>query len=60
MSSLAAALADRRPELGQAVNPTGAQRGNSSRKAGYFIVSAGLLFVIITPGQRQYRRSRRG
>ncbi len=56
MTSLAAALSDRRAELGQALNATGAQRGNSNRNDGYFIVSGRLIFIIITPGQRIYRR----
>lgn len=60
MTPLAAALSDRRPELSQPLNPVGAQRGNSGRRDGYFILSARLIFVIITPSQRNYRRMRRG
>ena len=58
MSSLAVALSDRRPELGTTPNRPGAQRGNTGRNDGYFIVSARLIFIIITPGQRSYRRQR--
>lgn len=56
MESLAAALADRRLELGQPLNPAGAKRGNSGKRDGYFVLSARLIFVIITPSQRNYRR----
>lgn len=56
MEPLAAALADRRRELGQPLNPTGAKRGNPDRRDGYFILSARMIFVIITPSQRNYRR----
>lgn len=56
MEPMAATLSDRRPELGQPLNPTGAKRGNSGRRDGYFILSARLIFVIITPSQRNYRR----
>ncbi len=56
MSPLRASLSDRRLELGQVPNPTGAKRGNSGRRDGYFIVSARLVFVLITPSQRNYRR----
>ena len=58
MSPLAVALSDRRAELGTTPNHPGAQRGNTSRNDGYFIVSGRLVFVIITPGQRSYRRQR--
>jgi hypothetical protein len=56
MEPLAAALSDRRLELGQTPNPTGAKRGNSSRNDGYFVLSARVVWVIITPSQRNYRR----
>ena len=56
MEPLAAALADRRPELGQPLNLAGAKRGNSGKRDGYFVLSARLIFVIITPSQRNYRR----
>ncbi len=56
MEPMAAALADRRFELGQTLNPAGAKRGNSGRRDGYFVLSARLIFVIITPSQRNYRR----
>ncbi|WP_461107751.1 hypothetical protein [Spirosoma koreense] len=56
MDPLAAALADRRSELGQTPNPAGAKRGNPDRHDGYFILSARLIFVILTPSQRNYRR----
>ncbi|MFD2938024.1 hypothetical protein [Spirosoma flavum] len=57
MEPLAAALSDRRLELGQTPNVAGNQRGNSNRRDGYFILSARLIFVIITPSQQNYRRS---
>lgn len=57
MGELRAALADRRLELGQTPNPAGAQRGNSGRRDGYFILSARLIFVISTPAQRHYRQT---
>jgi hypothetical protein len=56
MNPFAAALSDRRPELGLKPNAPGAQRGNSNRRDGYFVLSARLIFVIITPAQRNYRR----
>ncbi|MFD2573501.1 hypothetical protein ACFSUS_22870 [Spirosoma soli] len=56
MEPLAAALSDRRLEIGQTPNSIGAQRGNSNRNDGYFIVSGRLIFILITPGQRSYRR----
>ena len=56
MEPLAAALSDRRPELGQSPNTVGAIRGNSNRRDGYVVLSVRLIFVIITPSQRNYRR----
>lgn len=56
MSSLALALSDRRAELGTTPNQPGDQRGNPHRRDGYFVLSARLIFVIITPSQRKYRR----
>lgn len=56
MEPLAAALADRRLELGQTPNAVGAIRGNSSRRDGYVVLSVRLIFIIITPSQRNYRR----
>lgn len=56
MEPLAAALSDRRFEFGQILNPTGAKRGNPDKRDGYFILSARLIFVLITPSQRNYRR----
>lgn len=58
MSSLAVALSDRRAELGTTPNRPGEQRGNTGKNDGYFIMSGRLIFVIITPGQRSYRRQR--
>ncbi|WP_461067823.1 hypothetical protein [Spirosoma horti] len=55
-TALEVALSDRRPELGQPLNRPGAQRGNSNRRDGYLIVSARLIYVLITPSQRNYRR----
>ncbi|WP_425290829.1 hypothetical protein [Spirosoma linguale] len=56
MDPFAAALSDRRLELGLKPNAPGAQRGNSQRRDGYFILSARLVFVINTPSYRNYRR----
>ena len=56
MGSLAAALSDRRAELGTTLNRPGEQRGNTGKHDGYFVLSGRLIFVIITPGQRSYRR----
>ncbi|QMW07166.1 hypothetical protein H3H32_32445 [Spirosoma foliorum] len=56
MQPLAAALSDRRAELGTTLNQPGEQRGNTGKNDGYFVVSGRLIFVIITPGQRSYRR----
>ena len=57
MSSLGASLADRRAELGTTLNRPGEQRGNTGKNDGYFILSARLLFIVMTPTQRNYRRS---
>lgn len=56
MDPLAAALSDRRAEINEPSNSIGAKRGNPSRRDGYFVLSARLIFVIITPSQRNYRR----
>jgi hypothetical protein len=56
MSPVAAALSDRRPEIGLEPNEVGEQRGNSGRNDGYFILSARFIFVLMTPSQRNYRR----
>ncbi|GAB3041248.1 outer membrane beta-barrel protein [Spirosoma pulveris] len=56
MDPFAAALSDRRLELGLKPNAPGAQRGNSQCRDGYFILSARLVFVINTPSYRNYRR----
>ncbi|QJD80336.1 hypothetical protein [Spirosoma rhododendri] len=60
MSSLAAALSDRRSEIGLPPNRPGAKRGNSDKNDGYFIVSVRGVYVIRTRWDRGYRRSRRG
>lgn len=60
MDPLAAALSDRRPEIGQLPNGVGAKRGNDTRRDGYFILSGRLRWIITTTKQQQYRRSRRG
>ena len=57
MSEIRAALSDRRLELGQTPNVAGAQRGNSGRRDGYFVVSVRLIFVVMTPAQRHYRQA---
>ena len=56
MTPVAAALADRAPEIGSPANPVGARRGNPKRNDGYLTISARLIFIIITPQQRSYRR----
>ena len=56
LSLLAAALSDRRAELGTTRNQAGEQRGHTGKNDGYFIVTGRLVFVIITHGQRSYRR----
>ena len=56
MSLLGAALADRRAELGTTLNRPGEQRGNTGKNDGYFTLMGRLIFVVITPGQRSYRR----
>jgi len=56
MTPLAAALSDRAPEVGTAPNAPGAKRGNSKRNDGYLTLSARVVFIIITPQQRLYRR----
>lgn len=56
MSPIAAALSDRRTEIGLEPSKIGEQRGNSSRNDGYFILSARFIFVLMTPSQRNYRR----
>ncbi len=56
MDVFAAALSDRRLELGTVPNIPGAQRGNSNRRDGYFVLSVRLVFVAMTHTQRNYRR----
>ena len=56
MSPLSAALADRRAELGTPLNRPGEQRGHTGKNDGYFALTGRLVFVLITPGQRGYRR----
>ena len=43
---VAAALSDRRPELGLAAKPAGTQRGNPDDNDGYFILSAKLEYYL--------------
>jgi hypothetical protein len=56
MDPLAVALSDRRAEIGGKPTVAGEQRGNNGKNDGYFVVSGRLIFVIITPSQRNYRR----
>ncbi|GAB3640554.1 hypothetical protein GCM10027423_11900 [Spirosoma arcticum] len=56
MTPVAASLSDRRMEIGTAPNSAGAKRGNPKRNDGYLIVSARLIYTLITPRQRNYRR----
>ncbi|GAB3730638.1 hypothetical protein [Spirosoma lituiforme] len=56
-TALEVALSDRRLELGQSLNPPGAQRGNSTRRDGYLIVSARLVYILATPSHQNYRRT---
>ncbi|WP_288428188.1 hypothetical protein [uncultured Spirosoma sp.] len=60
MSPLAAALSDRRSEIGLPPNRPGAKRGNADKNDGYFILSLRAVYVIRTPWDRGYRRQRRG
>lgn len=60
MLPVAAALSDRRSELGLPLNTAGAKRGNSTKRDGYFILSGRLIWVISTTRQQHYRRSIRG
>ncbi|WP_018617561.1 hypothetical protein [Spirosoma luteum] len=55
-NSLATSLSDRRAELGTVANQPGEQRGNTGKNDGYFILAGRLVFILITPGQRSYRR----
>ncbi|RIV22258.1 hypothetical protein DYU11_14615 [Fibrisoma montanum] len=59
-SPLAVALSDRRSEIGLPLNKAGAQRGNSSKNDGYFILSVRFIHLISTKAQRNYRLSMRG
>jgi hypothetical protein len=56
MLLFAAALSDRGQEIGYPANIPGAKRGNPGRKDGYMTISARLVFIIMTPLQRNYRR----
>lgn len=56
LTPVAASLSDRGPEVGTAPSPAGARRGNAKRNDGYLILSARLVYVLITPLQRNYRR----
>ncbi len=55
-SQLSESLSDRRAELGTISNQPGEQRGNTGKNDGYFSLTGRLVFIIITPGQRSYRR----
>lgn len=59
MSPLATALSDRRSEIGLPANRPGAQRGNSGKNDGYFIVSVRAVYVIRNPKDRRFRQQRR-
>ncbi len=59
MSPLAAALSDRRSEIGLPPNRPGAQRGNSGKNDGYFILSVRGVYVIRNPKDRGLRQQRR-
>jgi hypothetical protein len=48
---IAAALADRRPELGLAALPAGSQRGDPSKKDGYFLLNVKIEYYL--PGNIQ-------
>ena len=56
MTTEAALLSDRAPEIGTAPNPAGAKRGNPNRNDGYLTLSARLVYMLATPRQRNYRR----
>ncbi len=56
MTPLGSALTDRRAELSTTLNRPGEQRGNTGKNDGYFVLSGRLVFVMITPQQRNYRR----
>jgi hypothetical protein len=56
MPTIAASLSDRAPEVGTPPNVVGAKRGNPKRNDGYLTLSGRLIFIIITPSQRNYRR----
>lgn len=60
MSSLAAALSDRKGELGLWPNRPGDNRGNPGKKDGYFILSGRLIYTIDTPVHRWHRLRSRG
>ena len=55
---LTVALTDRRAELGTTLNYPGEQRGHTGKNDGYFVLTGRLIYVLITPGQRSYRRQR--
>jgi hypothetical protein len=59
MSPLAAALSDRRSEIGLPPNRPGAQRGNSGKNDGYFIISVRGVYVIRNLKDRGLRQQRR-
>lgn len=56
LSPLAISLSDRRAELSTTPNQPGEQRGYTGKNDGYFMVMGRLVFIVITPGQRSYRR----
>lgn len=56
--ALTVALTDRRAELGTTLNYPGEQRGYPGKNDGYFVLTGRLIYVLITPGQRNYRRQR--
>ena len=56
MKPVAASLSHRGVQVGTLPNPSGAKRGNPKRNDGYLIVSCRLIYTLITPRQRNYRR----
>lgn len=58
MTTLGAAVSDRRPELGLPANQPGDQRGNPSAHDGYFMLSARLGYMLSTSARRTYGRQR--
>ena len=58
-SPIAVALADRGPEIGEALRPAGAQRGNPNKNDGYYLTRIKVEYQLGPRRPNQFRRGQR-